>query len=225
MRLRTTVALCAFIFWPGPAGGVAYAAPPFEVLAYMNGLQGKSMWLKVDVVRVQYVLRGEDATNVYPDGMVRYQLRVGGIRRTESTSSQEFIRDAQRSLQQNKTEGQVRVANAGTKATVSMVKVEDKEIEIEFRDTGNSKHKIRLKFDDGRYSLEDVKKLVDVCFADSEAAAKGKATVTIALGMSIEEVIKMKGAPKTRVDLGAKVILTYEDMKLVFQNGKLSDVQ
>ena len=203
----------------------AAAAPPPDVRSFIGGLQGQSKWLRIDVIRVQYLLRGEDATNVYfPDGMVRYQLRLG-IRRTESTSSEEFIRDAQRSLQQNDTEGQVRVANAGTKVTISMTKVEDKEIEIEFRDSGNSKHKIRLKFDNGIFRLEDVQKLVDTCFADSELAAKGKATVTISLGMSVDEVIKVKGAPKTRVDLGAKTILTYEDMKLVFQNGKLADVQ
>ncbi len=144
-----------------------------------------------------------DATNVYADGLVRYQMRLG-IRRTESTSAEEFIRDAHRSLQQNETEGQVRVANAGTKVTISMTKVEDKEIEVEFRDSGNSKHKIRLKFDNGIYFLDDVKRLIDVCFADSEAAAKGKATVTISLGMTVDEVIKVKGAPKTRVDLGGQ---------------------
>lgn len=84
---------------------------------------------------------------------------------------------------------------------------------------------IRLKFDDGVYTLEDVKRLVAVCFADSEADAKGTATVVISLGMTIDEVIKAKGAPKTRVDLGAKTILTYEDMKPIFTDGKLSDVQ
>ena len=107
--------------------GRAEAAPPADVRSFIGGLQGQTRWLRIDVVRVQYPLRGEDATNVYPDGLVRYQMRLG-IRRTESTSAEEFIRDAQRSLQQNETEGQVRVANTGTKVTISMTKVEDKEM-------------------------------------------------------------------------------------------------
>jgi hypothetical protein len=200
------------------------AAQPPDATRFVNGLIGKTFWLKVDVVRIQRMLGGMDATNIYPDGMVRYQARIG-IRRTESTNVEEFTKDAQRSIQQNRQEAQVRVASAGTKVTMSMVKVEDKEIELEFRDTGNSKQKIRLKFDEGHYTLEDVQRLIAVCFADSEAEAKGKATVTITVGMSIVDVIAAKGAPKTRVDLGAKTILTYDDMKLVFQDGKLADVQ
>ncbi len=200
------------------------AAPPQDAKAFVEGLVGKTLWLKVDVIRIQRLMGGIDATNVYPDGMVRYQARIG-MRRTESTDADEFTKDAQRTIQQNKQEAQVRVASTGTKVTVSMVKVEDKEIELEFRDTGNSKQKIRLKFDDGRYTLDDVKRLVSLCFADSESDAKGTTTVAISVGMTIEEVIKAKGAPKTRVDLGAKTILTYDDMKLIFTDGKLSDVQ
>ena len=200
------------------------AAPPPDAVAFVNGLLGKTFWLKVDVIRIQGAIGGMDATNVYPDGMVRYQARIG-IRRTEATNAEEFTKDAQRTIQQNRQHSQVRVANTGTKITVSMVKVEDKEIELEFLDTGKSKQKIRLKFDDGRYTLDDVKRLVALCFADSESDAKGTSTVTISVGMTIDEVIKAKGAPKTRVDLGAKTILTYDDMKLIFTDGKLSDVQ
>jgi hypothetical protein len=200
------------------------AAPPPDAKAFIEGLMGKTFWLKVEVIRIQQALGGMDATNVYPDGMVRYQARIG-IRRTESTDAEEFTKDAQRTIQQNKQFSQVRVANRGTKVTMSMVKVEDKEIELEFLDTGKSKQKIRLKFDDGHYNLEDVKRLVALCFADSESDAKGTSTVRIEVGMTIDEVIKAKGAPKTRVDLGAKTILTYEDMKLIFTDGKLSDVQ
>lgn len=200
------------------------AAPPPDAVSFVNGLLGKTFWLKVDVIRIQQALGGIDATNIYPDGMVRYQARIG-IRRTESTDAEEFTKDAQRTIQQNRQFSQVRVANRGTKVTVSMVKVEDKEIELEFRDTGNSKQKIRLKFEDGRYTLDDVKRLVALCFAESETDAKGTTTIAISVGMTIEEVIKAKGAPKTRVDLGAKTILTYDDMKLIFTDGKLSDVQ
>lgn len=206
-----------------PASSVG-AAPPADVVSYVKSLHGKPLWLRIEVIRFQGVIGGIDATNVYADGMVRYQLRLG-IRRTESTSAEEFLRDGQRTVQQNDTPGQFRVASAGTQVAVTMTKVEDKEIEVEFNDTGKSKHKIRLKFESGKYSLDDVKRLLAVCFADSKAEAMGKATITITLGMSVEEVIAAKGAPKTKVELGIKTILTYDDMKLVFENGKLTDVQ
>jgi len=64
--------------------------------------------------------------------------------------------------------------------------------------------------------------------ADSAAAAPAAApaqTKTIALGQSIDEVTGMLGQPKSIVDLGAKKIYVYPDMKVTFNNGKVVDVQ
>ena len=43
--------------------------------------------------------------------------------------------------------------------------------------------------------------------------------------MSIEEVVQLKGNPLTRVNLGAKTILSYDDIKIIFQDGGLADAQ
>ena len=43
--------------------------------------------------------------------------------------------------------------------------------------------------------------------------------------MSVEEVIALKGKPNTRVSLGKKTIMTYEDIKIIFVDDKLADVQ
>lgn len=70
--------------------------------------------------------------------------------------------------------------------------------------------------------------------AEAEAAA-GMATAagaggpgsstTIALGQSIAQVTAALGNPARIIDLGVKKIYSYPDMKVVFQNGKVSDVQ
>ncbi len=60
-------------------------------------------------------------------------------------------------------------------------------------------------------------------FADSEGGVVE--TVNIELGMTIEQVVAAKGQPMSRTNLGPKVILIYKDMKMIFQDGKLVDVQ
>jgi hypothetical protein len=50
-------------------------------------------------------------------------------------------------------------------------------------------------------------------------------TVTASLGQTIEEVTASLGAPKTIVDLGAKKIYVYPQLKVTFKGGKVSDIQ
>jgi hypothetical protein len=50
-------------------------------------------------------------------------------------------------------------------------------------------------------------------------------TTTIALGQTMDQVTAAMGAPQQIVDLGSKKIYKYPDMKVVFLNGKVSDVQ
>jgi hypothetical protein len=57
------------------------------------------------------------------------------------------------------------------------------------------------------------------------AAVGGSGTTTIAMGQSIEVVTAKMGQPKKIIDLGAKKIYTYPDMKIIFENGKVSDVE
>ncbi len=48
---------------------------------------------------------------------------------------------------------------------------------------------------------------------------------TIALGQTPDQVTAIMGEPQQIIDLGAKKIFKYPDMKIVFNNGKVSDVQ
>ena len=56
-------------------------------------------------------------------------------------------------------------------------------------------------------------------------AAPAAAPVNISLGQSIADVTAALGPPLTKVDLGAKKIYQYKDMKITFKDGKVSDVE
>ena len=57
------------------------------------------------------------------------------------------------------------------------------------------------------------------------AASGGGGSTTIGVGESIDSVTAKMGAPTKVIDLGAKKIYTYPDMKIIFLNGRVSDVQ
>ncbi len=73
-------------------------------------------------------------------------------------------------------------------------------------------------------SPEDVKKTIDGVITDP-ATASAVESKTIKLGMSPDEVKKSLGNPDKIVDLGAKQVYIYKDMKVVFLNSQVSDVQ
>lgn len=58
-----------------------------------------------------------------------------------------------------------------------------------------------------------------------ETHLQAAAPATIELGQSFEAVDKALGKPERVVNLGSKVTWIYKDMKVVFQDGKVADVQ
>ncbi len=53
----------------------------------------------------------------------------------------------------------------------------------------------------------------------------GPATQSVSLGMTIDQVVGIMGSPTVKADLGSKKIYTYGNMKIIFMDGKVSDVQ
>ena len=51
------------------------------------------------------------------------------------------------------------------------------------------------------------------------------APVTVSLGQTIDQVVAALGSPEKIVDLGAKKTYFYKDLKVIFLDGKVSDVQ
>jgi len=71
---------------------------------------------------------------------------------------------------------------------------------------------------------DDVKKSIEAVVADP-AVASVVQSKTVKLGMSPDEVKQSLGNPDKIVDLGAKQVFIYKDMKVIFIDGKVSDVQ
>ena len=71
---------------------------------------------------------------------------------------------------------------------------------------------------------DDVKKTIDTVIADPAIVSAG-GSKTIKIGMSPDEVKKSLGNPDKIVDLGPKQVYVYKDMKVVFLNSQVSDVQ
>lgn len=61
----------------------------------------------------------------------------------------------------------------------------------------------------------------DLLLPESEASAPK----TVALGQTTEEVEAILGKPEKVVNLGEKTIYIYKDLRIVFINGKVADVQ
>lgn len=61
--------------------------------------------------------------------------------------------------------------------------------------------------------------------AAAPAGAPAADPVNISMGQSIDSVTSALGSPVRIIDLGAKKIYSYKDMKITFVNGKVSDVQ
>ena len=58
-----------------------------------------------------------------------------------------------------------------------------------------------------------------------EGEAQAASTKTVELGQTPDQVKSAVGAPDKIIKLGAKEVYVYKDMKVVFVDGKVSDVQ
>lgn len=73
-----------------------------------------------------------------------------------------------------------------------------------------------------RMTATEVKSIVEPWLV-SEAAVSGPKSIR--LGQTISEVEATFGQPRTRIELGPRMIYTYPDIKVTFTDGKVSDVQ
>ncbi|HUB81848.1 MAG TPA: hypothetical protein VMB03_23775 [Bryobacteraceae bacterium] len=61
--------------------------------------------------------------------------------------------------------------------------------------------------------------------ASGPSAAAGAAPQSVSLGMTIDQVVGMMGQPAMVGDLGSKKIYSYGNMKVIFIDGKVADIQ
>ena len=201
-----------------------------EVRQVCREMLGKTLWLKIDVVRIQHFIGGIDATNVYPGGKLYYRAKFGGIRQIQSTSAEDFAEEVRVEAATHEVglRSQVRRWERGSQVKIHRVRAKNKEVQVDVTEDGGSKSRIRFKFDKDMalYNAETVRELFAFTFADNEADLDGAdKTIKLVLGMPVADVRKLKGKPASEVDLGRKLVLVYDDMKLIFIDGKLNDVE
>ena len=95
--------------------------------------------------------------------------------------------------------------------------------------TQQTRYKALLSFDLGKEFMasatpEAVEKAIEEVIVP-ESQLQANSTKSIELGQSTEQVEAALGKPDKIVRLGAKTIYVYKDMKIVFVDGKVSDVQ
>ena len=76
----------------------------------------------------------------------------------------------------------------------------------------------------GSLTPDQVKKTIDAVIADP-ATANAVESKTITVGMSTDDVKKALGNPEKIVDLGAKKVYVYKDLKVIFNDAHVTDVQ
>jgi len=89
------------------------------------------------------------------------------------------------------------------------------------------KSALSFKFDKNALPTLDAKKIIETIstVAATEAEAAAQNTKTISLGQTTAQVESILGKPDKIVNLGPKTTYVYKDMKVIFQDGKVSDVQ
>lgn len=133
-----------------------------------------------------------------------------------------------------------RVFKPGEKVYVTGIKIGDDYVMFELLScdmfdvvqhgsTKQTRYMAALSFKFDRASLpetpaEKIEAAISPIIA-TQAQAASENTRTIALGQTIEQVKANLGQPDRIVDLGPKVIYIYKDMKVIFENGKVADVQ
>lgn len=186
-------------------------------------ITSRSVWLNIDVLRVKSLLGVTDATRVHPDGTVyhRSQLDPRTIPNAAWTQAPQDLF------------GGSRVLKRGARVTVKEVRMGRDHIRLDLTGAGGTDAALRFVFGAEGLTLEGFDRALGTAFSETrpeEAQSPGKVTqpvktVQIDLGMTIEDVIKLRGQPETRINLGAKTILTYEDVKFIFLDDKLVDAQ
>ena len=70
----------------------------------------------------------------------------------------------------------------------------------------------------------DVKAIIDPIIAEA-AIASAVQSKTVDIGMTADQVKQALGNPDKIINLGPKTIFVYKDLKVVFVDSKVSDVQ
>lgn len=220
--LRFVTLLFLYLF--AANAGLAQVSGEFAITnkALADSLKNKTKWLKIEVIRLEKnFLENSDVTHI-ADSSVYYMLGFDNSfkKATRYYSADEFVAEY-RSRLRNFT---ISRWPADLKVTIHKISPLSMGWAVSITNHTGNKSTLYFDFNTVNYDTNNIKKLLSVAFADS-ANWREKASARLVEGMSIAEVINIKGQPKTRADVGEKTVLIYDDLKIIFRNEKLIDVQ
>ncbi len=222
----------------------------FAAVAGMVGVgQAAERGLVESALRAKYQITktGLDRIRITEPGTVLVIQKEGisGDLSSDMTFLNNKVRDGQvgqaggwaASMQEKKTS---RVLKVGDKVYVFKIEVKDDQVRYFVitcdtydvnvgGSTRQTRYKALLSFELGKEFLataevEDIKKVVDQVIVP-ESELKAANTKSVEMGQSPGQVEAILGRPDKVVNLGAKKIYVYKDMKIVFVDEKVSDVQ
>lgn len=204
--------------------GLSQVSGKFSIAnkALADSLKNKTKWLKVEVIRLEKsFLENSDVTHI-ADSSVYYMLGFDNSfkKATRYYSADEFVAEYRSRLRSFTISRWL----VGLKVVVHKISQQETGWAVGITNPTGSKSTVYLDFNDVAYRAVDIKKLLTVAFADS-ANWNERKSANLTAGMLIADVIKIKGQPKTRVEIGTKTVFTYDDLKIIFQDGKLVDAQ
>lgn len=114
--------------------------------------------MKIDVVEVNFGVRGVDATNIYQDGTVSYRARVNTLSQIQASTGEDFAEDAR--IQTANTEDcffcAVRRLERGAQVRIHKMKIKEKQVDVELDKASGAKHEIHLKFSSADYTIDEI---------------------------------------------------------------------
>ena len=202
-----------------------------ELQAWRETIVGQEFWLRTDVIRVQGSLKSTDATNVFPDGRVYHQGTISRGVQISAQTPNEFTDEARRKLGFDKEQNAATILTMekGARIYVHGVEFNKKQVKVKLTLKGSwystIRTTIRLKLAEG-YTMDDVQESFDIAFAREEFEIKhAEETDEIRAGMSTDQVTRIFGYADRKIILGEKTLLVYDNLILVFENDKLTDVE
>ena len=234
-HMRWSLAMLAFVCSLGAAEAKTRKTVMEEIEAFGATIIGKELYLRASILRVSArgrfaVGKATDATNVYPDGNIYYQGSIEGGVQINTQDPAEFTEEARRKLLAAKNNRAAVIGlDRGSKILIHKIEVDDDETRIMITLPGSFysevKSAIRFKMFDSVNSFDDFKFMFDKVFAEEEyEVLRNDKTVEVNEGMASDELVKLIGLADYRINLGAKTILVYGDMRYIFENDKLVDL-
>jgi hypothetical protein len=93
-------------------------------------------------------------------------------------------------------------------------------------DGSSTRYRAEVNFHTTAATADDIKKIIDPVLIDAATAATtAPQSKTVDIGMTTDQVKQSLGIPDKIINLGPKTIFVYKDLKVVFIDSKVSDVQ